>query len=679
MEDGDADSAEEILTEIGDNCGVIPFMRALPGALFPYESYQNDPVLVTPVALALKKKDIKMLSLLCRFWQKEGIFQEIGKRNPQRERDRVTSLCLEIMRDDSDFFKNPILRELLEPPAHLDNVTHIHSLNTFKWSVKVAEVFLAVELKNLEQLKEIVNNNLHVKQLLRVMKDTYVNGRSPTVDEKSIDEWNKSLYVQKSLVLTALEIKDVKTFEFLEAHDFDVTDLGRLFKYASGNSENRNKMDLWYRLIKYLFTVKGHVLIYNLCKKPAIWNGPALVGCLFTAARRKDLALMEEVEKTFRGDMNWFYGPKYQNLTAHNLLLKQGLHKEARMLQMQLVDFPTPGGMKDDVEQTLRSTKSLDHFKEVINANPEWLNSQMFHDKSLIMLMVTSKCFTIEKFNYLLTEKKADIHMVTAKFDKKQNFVDIMLEVAQGVERAKEIHEVLQFDEVQEILFNTSNFLSELGKKIVSLSVERSEERNIFVECFRKVASLSSLEMMFFPTRRTLADNPIHELFDAIQDDQELCNIATERAFELIGKEENHMTALVHLILENFGRLFKSCGGNLAKKNTFLYLFESFFNSLKDKDRREQAGYTSSLEKWKDRYGMTFMMRLLLDSDDNEDINLLLQWIIEGGFFDEEYMNLKADTMDLSAQFDLQHRLGVVSANKERNTVVSNNQLVNIK
>ena len=184
---------------------------------------------------------------------------------------------------------------------------------------------------------------------------------------------------------------------------------------------------------------------------------------------------------------------------------------------------------------------------------------------------------------------------------------------------------------------------------------------------------------MFFPTRRTLADNPIHKLFDAIQDDKELCNIATERAFELIGKEENHMTALVHLILENFGRLFKSCGGNLAKKNTFLYLFESIFNSLKDKDRREQAGYTSSLEKWKDRYGMTFMMRLLLDSDNNEDINLLLQWIIEGGFFDEEYMNLKADTMDLSAQFDLQHRLGVVSANKERNTVVSNNQLVNIK
>ena len=324
VEDEDADSAEEILTEIGDNCGVIPFMRALPGALFPYGSYQNDPVLVTPVALALKQKDIKMLSLLCSCWRKEGIFQEIGKRNPQRERDRVTSLCLEIMRDDSDFFKNPILRELLEPPAHLDNVTHIHSLNTFKWSVKVAEVFLAVELKNLEQLKEIVNNNLHVKQLLRVMKDTYVNGRSPTVDEKSIDHWNKSLYVQKSLVLTALEIKDVKTFEFLEAHDFDVTDLGRLFKYASGNSENRNKMDLWYRLIKYLFTVKGHVLIYNLCKKPAIWNGPALVGCLFTAARRKDLALMEEVEKTFRGDMNWFYGPKYQNLTAHNLLLKQG-------------------------------------------------------------------------------------------------------------------------------------------------------------------------------------------------------------------------------------------------------------------------------------------------------------------------------------------------------------------
>ena len=680
VEEGDADSAEEILNEIVDSSGVIPYMRALPGAIFPSGSYQNDPVLVTPVALALKQKDIKMLSLLCSFWQKEAMFQEAVSRDSHRERDRVTSLCLEIIREDTDFFKNPVLRELLEPPAHLDNVTHINSLNTLKWSVKVAEVFLAVETKNLEQLKEIVKSSLHVKQLLRVVKDTYVNGRSRIVDEKSLDEWNKSLYIEKSLVLTALERKDLKTFEFLENHGFDVTDLGRLFRYTSGNSQNRNKMDMWYRLIKYLFTVKGHVLIYNLCKKPAIWNGPALVGCLFTAARRKDLALMEEVEENFRGDMNWFHGPKYLNFTAHNLLLKQGLQKEARMLQMQLVDFPTPGSIKDDVERTLRSAVSLENFKGVIDENPEWLTSQMFHDKSLIMLMVTSKCFTVEKFKYLLTEKKADIHMVTTKFDKKQNFVDIMLQEAKGVQRAKEIQDVLQFDEVQEILFNTSNILSDFGKKIVSLSAEeRREERMIYVECFRQVVSLSSLEMMFFPTRRTLADNPIQGLFETIQDDHELCGIAAERAFELIGKEENQVTALVHLILANFRGLFQSCGGNLAMKKNFLFLFVTFFISLKDKDRREQAGYTSSLEGWRDRYGMTFMMRLLVDSDGYDGYNLLLQWIIEGGFFDEEYMNLKADTMDLGAQFDLQHRLGVVSANKERNTVVSKDQLVKVK
>ena len=114
-------------------------------------------------------------------------------------------------------------------------------------------------------------------------------------------------------------------------------------------------------------------------------------------------------------------------------------------------------------------------------------------------------------------------------------------------------------------------------------------------------------------------------------------------------------------------------------KKNFLYLFVTFFNHLKDKDRREQAGYTSSLEDWRDKYGMTFMMRLLVDSDNFDGYSLLLQWIIEGGFFEEKYMNLKADTIDLNSQFNLQHRLGVVSANKERNTVVSKDQLVKVK
>ena len=127
-------------------------------------------------------------------------------------------------------------------------------------------------------------------------------------------------------------------------------------------------------LIRHLLKKGYFPLVHQLCQKQAIWNGPAIVGCLFTAARREDLQVIKLVADHF-GDMNWFNGPKYLGCTVHGLLVNQGLQKEATLLKTYLVDFRTPAPNRYDVEEALKSVKSLEEFKNLIEDHPQWLNN----------------------------------------------------------------------------------------------------------------------------------------------------------------------------------------------------------------------------------------------------------------------------------------------------------------
>ena len=76
-------------------------------------------------------------------------------------------------------------------------------------------------------------------------------------------------------------------------------------------------------------------------------------------------------------------------------------------------------------------------------------------------------------------------------------------------------------------------------------------------------------------------------------------------------------------------------------------------------------------------------MRLLGDNADSIEsislaVDLLEEKIIDGEFFDDEYIDTKAD-MDLTAHFDLQQRLGIASANKKQKTVIGKDQLIKVK
>lgn len=82
---------------------------------------------------------------------------------------------------------------------------------------------------------------------------------------------------------------------------------------------------------------------------------------------------------------------------------------------------------------------------------------------------------------------------------------------------------------------------------------------------------------------------------------------------------------------------------------------------------------------------MTFIMRLLVDNADvesadsnNPAVDLLIRTIIEEKVFDNEYIDTQAEVA-LGPQFDLQHRLGIASASKKRNTVISEGQIVEMK
>ena len=121
---------------------------------------------------------------------------------------------------------------------------------------------------------------------------------------------------------------------------------------------------------------------------------------------------------------------------------------------------------------------------------------------------------------------------------------------------------------------------------------------------------------------------------------------------------------------------------NNTREMNYLRLFDYFIAKLNE-EIDEETGYTSPLQNWSDTYGMTFLMRLLAESAENQRshapiMDLMIEGIIQGHYFDEEYINTKAE-VELGPQFDQQHILGIASENKKTNTVISKNQLIPTK
>ena len=658
VEEGDADTVEAMLQKIRSNMDYnYSYMWTPPGLIFPLECYENSPIYASPMALALKQKDVKMLSLLCSSaWCRLPLFCE-----PIHAYNKATTLCFGVLQSDKDFFKNPLLADLPCQAADDTGMTQ-----TMKWSVRLAEVFMAVGTKNLQEVKSLFND-LHsqFESLEEPAKWACINSRTPTIDDEDVDNlWVSHPYIEKSLVMMALENQDMKMFEFLEP--FCKTDLGAMVSYKEDVKQiTRNNMTMWYLLIKFfLLRERAYRFLHELCQKETFWNSPAIVGCLFSAARREDLDLMKLISNEFSGQKNWFYAQNSKGMTAHNMLVTNRLEKEASLLKLYMVTYAQSTDIKDeDVTKEMDSAVSLDNFKALIDINPNWLCHEFGWGKTLIMLFSTTSNFTLEKFEFLLKEKASDINTVTTSTQ--MNLLNIMLQNTSDVKQAEDIQGVLLFEEVEELLLRTPGYVADIVKKMETVDWD---VRRVLLQCLRKVISLLNLETLFFPAQNKLQEKKVSSVFDVIGQDKEVFEVLADRAFYVVGQEENPIDALIHLL----------CLYYEQAPMPDLNLFKGFFKALDNEKKRQAGGYSSALHEWRDKYGMTFLMKLLVATERHERAQIQVEDIILGNFFDNDFMNIQAE-MSLNTQFDLQHRLGVVSGKKEKNTVIAPDQVLKMK
>ena len=680
VEGSDHTAVRDIIEQFPAQTDYITYIQAMPGVIFPRGAYDDEAFLITPLTLALKHQDAEMVNILC------SLDDSANKMNESKEtwcwgvqplikrkitgfcRKRKLSLCLEVLRNDEQFFESM-------------NLNAFKSTLMADFTLQIAKVILAIEKSNSDEVKTLLNKNKYA--LNETARCTYFYSMSILVAEEDIDrEFITKNHFEKSLVLAALETSNLEILEHLENTGFDITRLGKFTNYSlSKNSVDRNQMLLWYLVIKYHLKNKNYEFLSKITEKKSIVEGPALVGCLFIAAQREDIPTLKQISQYFGS--NWFTHAKYIDHTAYSLLVKNGLEQQAVLLQTYLGSHFT-NKSHQTIRKMLREAETFEGFRQLIDENPQWL-TQKFSNFSLLMILVTSDSFSAEKLDYLV-EKEADIHMVTSE---QKTIFDVLLKSTSDQHAAERLKSILQHEQFYDVLLKTPNFLQDLSVQIQN-TVE--SVKAALMECFLLIINLpsQSLETLFFPNHIFGMHQKAQSIFEVIPFDSDLFDIMADKAFQLIGKEEKQLTALIHILRVHAKKVFE------AKNTTDLSLiphgekqlvalFEAFFERLKKPNIREKAGYSAALEDWRDRYGMTFIMRLLVDNADQDSadsndpcVDLLLKAIIEGQFFSDEYIDIQAE-LGLGPQFDLQHRLGLVSANKEKNSVFLDGQIIPVK
>ena len=92
---------------------------------------------------------------------------------------------------------------------------------------------------------------------------------------------------------------------------------------------------------------------------------------------------------------------------------------------------------------------------------------------------------------------------------------------------------------------------------------------------------------------------------------------------------------------------------------------------------------SSPMCEWKDRYGMTLLMNMVITAEDRMTIHSkhmrqLVELIIKNNYFNDSYLNLKAE-YELTTQFELQHFEGSFKEIKGRNTTIAPCQKIAFK
>ena len=130
----------------------------------------------------------------------------------------------------------------------------------------------------------------------------------------------------------------------------------------------------------------------------------------------------------------------------------------------------------------------------------------------------------------------------------KRTFLNHLLESCHNGKFAERLLAVLVFEEIQEVALMTQNFLTDLSTAIHKAS---DSVRTVLIKCFKLGINISTqtLETIFFPKSDSRFDKDLNGVFQKENIlDPELFDICANAAFQLVGREDNKIASLVHLL-----------------------------------------------------------------------------------------------------------------------------------
>ena len=136
--------------------------------------------------------------------------------------------------------------------------------------------------------------------------------------------------------------------------------------------------------------------------------------------------------------------------------------------------------------------------------------------------------------------------------------------------------------------------------------------------------------------------------------------------------EENTIDTFIQLLKAYLRdiRFEKQQDYSYRKNKEIMKLFDRIFENFEKT--------SSPMCEWKDRYGMTLLMNMVITAEDRKHMRQLVELIIKNNYFNDSYLNLKAE-YELTTQFELQHFEGSFTETKGRNTRIAPCQKIAFK
>ena len=574
----------------------------------------------------------------------------------------MVSLFVKILEENELFFdEDDIQLEQFFVKSGSDHFTSIRTL------VNVAKVFFYTKKSNLEELRKL-NSVVEVVHL----QNTYICG------EPIIRIHLRDNPIQKSVIMIALENRSYEMVELFRNWGLDVNDLGETTSdcKADTSKDIRNRFNLWYIIIKFILTTAGlissrgvvavqpAIILHKLSKFQEFIEGPAVVGAIFEAMRgsEPDLEFLKKVKEYFPAWFNVKF--KKMGATAHELLVKFKCIEGASLLMSYLGPNSENQMSHADFNMKMSKLENYEDFVAYIQENPELLHQTYSGGNSFLHRFADCSHFTGEKMKFLI-ESGADPNEENSY---RENLVDYILKVSYLSDQSINLVTILSMESECEAIRTLISRSPHLILNICEQIFKSKENKAILVHAFELLISspVFNLETLLFPERVSQVDKYVAGPFQSIKDNPELMKIVTNVCVKLIlTGDQKTLQDRDGSRIENYIMVLKAyCQTDGSR------LEELFFDMMELIGQKESDNQVSS---WRDKYDMTFLMRLVIFSEENFSYGLkidpLISYIITAGLFDDSYLGYQVKN-DLTTRFKEQHINEKAKETKVQNDVL---------